>query len=357
MTYSASEIALASLSLGDIVLSRRDVLYPSLGSRIPLLAQWPLVVLTAPSDSLGSGLADLRVAPISTLMEMASSDDLRCEAEDGPLGAPFLVELWNQRAMLAANIERKIGRLSPPAIERLITLHNSMIGVDDVGSLGWSGACIETEEDPRIAHQRTRAEEAGFLSDPVEDLLHAESTRSSAPMPIAKTYRYALSDVATCRNAWAHNVWPTEVQTDTERRGLLRRAAQYVKKLARAGHAPSVTVSDIHDALTTKCVLAVWVSHPMSRHRNTEIQEYSRVAEPLGIYSLKNEWFEVGAWKVTARSKALEYRMHETILGFAVLGSVVISGPNRKLQEMFEQLYSQEHGVQDSIATDYLVGL
>jgi hypothetical protein len=168
--------------LGDVVVARRRVYYPQLAADIEIGEEWPLVVLHEEAPGLSPGHSDIRVAPLCDAIRMATHRDLLCNSEDGPLGVPFMVEVWNQRPMLVRNIDRAIGRMSVDAIELLCKLHNATIGLHPWEAIPPErhGTAITSADDPRLEHQRKRILKAAFLSEPVDELLDA---RAEAGIP------------------------------------------------------------------------------------------------------------------------------------------------------------------------------
>jgi hypothetical protein len=204
----------ATYQLGDIVVAKREVYFPVHSATVDLGREsWPLVVLGTDQAAPNSHLRDIRVAPISTAVEYASDLDLICEADEGPFGARFMVELWNQRPMLVTNVDRMIGTLEGEARRQLCLLHNALVGAgsrSDVDPIRFGGQ-IDYDLDPRIAYQQMRAAEAAFLSDPVEEVLTGVASRLEAralrwPVPVSsepvfKGVRLFIEEVDRSRNS------------------------------------------------------------------------------------------------------------------------------------------------------------
>lgn len=160
----------AQVQLGDIYMSREEIYVPSLGFRLPVGRARPLVVLGNSTGSLRPDLPDVQIAPISIRVDMATDLDLVCGAEDGPLKTEFIVEVWNGRPMLVANLGERLGELSDRARSRLVDLHNAMhtgAAVPDE----WRGPAVTDDDDPRLEFQRDELRAAAYLSEPVDDML------------------------------------------------------------------------------------------------------------------------------------------------------------------------------------------
>lgn len=172
--YSMRKRFLPNLKLGDIVLTSKDVYFPTLGTSVPYGEEWLVVVLAGSEGAPSSKYPDIRIAPIGRKRQNATDSDLLCAAADGPIGSDFHIELWNQRPMLLCNVLEKIGFLSTEAIDRLIVAHNHLVGIEVEESrlMEWLGTPLTSEDDPRIAIMDSQVDRAAFLSDPVEEMLH-----------------------------------------------------------------------------------------------------------------------------------------------------------------------------------------
>jgi hypothetical protein len=196
-----------TLKLGDVILSRRSVYFPALRATVDIGEEWPLVVLDGPESSLDSSLPDIRVAPISDAVHFASHRDVRCNAEEGPLGVLFMVELWNQRAMLVHNVARRLGELSREAVDGLCLVHNAIVGAIPFSAVSPDrhGPPIDSENDPRIEYQRDRVLRAGFLSDPVDEILELDAQRRVAN-PYTVTLERPAEQLSFLHHAFVRNV-------------------------------------------------------------------------------------------------------------------------------------------------------
>jgi hypothetical protein len=168
------------LTLGDIVVAKRTVFHPFVNAEIEHGDDWVLVVLAGTEGAAHPEFADIRVAPVSTTMQMAADLDLLCKADEGPLGQDFFIEVWNQRPMLFRNVREKIGRLADGAVDRLVQMHNYVVGGhgDEIDPT-WRGSAL-IDNDPRNDYQLKRAERAAFLSDPADELLGIPQGKGNA---------------------------------------------------------------------------------------------------------------------------------------------------------------------------------
>ena len=185
--------------LGDVVRVTTDVLYPSVNARVPGRgAPWYVVVL-GQLQPYNDAFPELRVAPIADDIALASDLDLVLAPGDGPFAVPVLVEVWNQRAMLVANIDKSVGKLSGTAVDRLCKVHNAMMAGGEGVTPEWTGAPIEAEDDPRFVHQQERSRAAEFLSDPVDELL---------ALPARSWHRQYTTEIAiTSSTNWATDLF------------------------------------------------------------------------------------------------------------------------------------------------------
>lgn len=131
-------------------------------------------VLAQPEPPFDAAHPEIRVAPISFAVEFATDVDLICAAGEGGLDQPFVVELWNQCAMLVEDLEpTAVGEVSSATLSHAYAVHNAMVDADEVVPEGVTGTPIEVDTDPRIRHQEHRADLAEALSRGAEALLAA----------------------------------------------------------------------------------------------------------------------------------------------------------------------------------------
>lgn len=123
-------------------------------------------------EPLNAQHPDMRIAPISLETADASDLDVVCAADEGPVGQPFHVEVWNQREVLVADFEPvATGMISEPAMADVYAAHNSMIGIGRDVSEGRRGPPIVGPEDPRIGTMELRLSLAEQLSRAAEERL------------------------------------------------------------------------------------------------------------------------------------------------------------------------------------------
>lgn len=147
-------------------------------------------VLSQPEPPFNALHPEVRIAPVSFAVEFAADLDLKCDATEGGLPLPFLVELWNQRAILVEELEpHEVGHVSATTLANAYAVHNAMVGEVD----GTEARCaavgreIELATDPRVEYQERRADLAEALSRRADTLL--------APAPrvrAASTYRVEI---------------------------------------------------------------------------------------------------------------------------------------------------------------------
>ena len=133
-----------------------------------------VVILTQFSEPFNHEHPEIRVAPISRALKYATNFDVICAASDSELGEEFLVEVWNQRAMLVEHLGEKRGDLSPKALRAVYAVHNALVGearANDDLSDALVGSPIEQDSDPRIQYQEHRHGLAEELSRKAEAIL------------------------------------------------------------------------------------------------------------------------------------------------------------------------------------------
>lgn len=176
------------LSYGDIAGLRGDAYYPLSGRQsIDLTGSGCVVVLTLLDPPYDNAHPEVRVAPLTFRVDMATDLDLVCPAESGPFGRAFVVEVWNQRAMLVENLVGVIGTLDDAARRHLATLHNVMLGLGEESELApaWHGLHLVEDDDPRLAYQATRAEWAECLSASTDQLLQLRPSAVHGHLSVA----------------------------------------------------------------------------------------------------------------------------------------------------------------------------
>lgn len=131
---------------------------------------------------------ELRVAPVSLSPEFATDLDLLCSGDEGGVGVAFMIEVWNQRAMLVEHLHPTVlGTLGDAKLAALYALHNQIVGVDDGVLLDASliGPPVESPTDPRIAYQEERFALAEPLSHAAEEILFAaQSAATRTPFAV-----------------------------------------------------------------------------------------------------------------------------------------------------------------------------
>lgn len=173
---------------GSVLRARFDVLFPGSGIRRPLGKEWFVLVLDSPAEPFDPDFPDLRVAPISFDITKASDCDVLIAPSEWPGKRWALVEVWNQRSMLEANVDSFIGRVADPALRVAFQVNNVMLGLEDERNVPRDriGAPLTSESDPRIDYQADRARLAEFLSAPADDLWqHARQLRPAANGAVA----------------------------------------------------------------------------------------------------------------------------------------------------------------------------
>jgi hypothetical protein len=140
-------------------------------------------VLLQPTEPFSRQHPELRVAPISFEVNHASNFDLICAAGDGGLIQSYMVELWNQRAVLVDELENApIGAVGQATLASAYAIHNTLFSgaVQRSVPCGAVGTPIEIGTDPRIEYQNARLDLAESLSQRAEEL----AVRSEPSEPI-----------------------------------------------------------------------------------------------------------------------------------------------------------------------------
>jgi transcriptional regulator with XRE-family HTH domain len=110
----------------------------------------------------------LPVAPVSLDLAYRSRDDLTITGEESPLGYAFMIEIWNEAAMLGQQLVRYVGVLPQPLKRYLGLLYQAHLG------LGVSlaeledrlGPAILHPADPRLAFQEEEIAACSYLRRP-----------------------------------------------------------------------------------------------------------------------------------------------------------------------------------------------
>jgi hypothetical protein len=143
-----------------------------------------VVILDSGQQPAESAVSSVVSAPISTDVEFRSDRDLLVDESESPLGYEFMVEVWNEVAMLRNQLGRCVATLSSPIDRRLGLLYRSHLGLDtDLVELGRHiGPPIVHRDDPRVAFQEREIEACEHLRRPLLALARDEAAEES-PSP------------------------------------------------------------------------------------------------------------------------------------------------------------------------------
>lgn len=137
-----------------------------------------VLVLVQPQPPFNADHPEVRVAPISLAVDMKSDLDVVCQAGEG-LDEAFLIEVWNQRAMLVEDLDvERITHVPDQVMSVVYAVHGDMLGRRPAAIIPPErvGGPIEVETDPRIQYQTSRAQVAEALSAGADRLIAPSPT-------------------------------------------------------------------------------------------------------------------------------------------------------------------------------------
>lgn len=142
-----------------------------------------LVVLLADALSGARQVSEaLPIAPLSLDLAYRSRDDLTVAEQESPLGYPFMVEVWNEAALLGEQLGRYVGILPQPLKRYLGLLYQAHLGLavslDELEDR--LGPAILHPADPRLAFQDEEIAACSYLRRPALE-------RALAPLPAIQT--------------------------------------------------------------------------------------------------------------------------------------------------------------------------
>lgn len=150
------------------------------GETLPSVGVSPPVLVV--SGGNGEKVADnvIRVMPISFDTEYELAGETLLLDRSNPLTYPVLLEIFNERPMLAGNLDEYRGSVSPDELERIIQAR--------VQFLGGKGAKPDEEF---LAWKEKEIELTKFLSFPVNEVLWEEEARDQIIEISPRAYRKA----------------------------------------------------------------------------------------------------------------------------------------------------------------------
>jgi hypothetical protein len=140
---------------------------------------------------------EIRVAPVSLAVEMAMEmeGDVVVKAGEFPAGVPFMVEVWNEQAMLAENLDVCLGTLSDGVMGRIQGLR------DRFRPLSYREVVLRgLDADPKWRFRAEEYEETAYLREPAEAARAAVVER---PVPLPEWLRRVLDSLRGVVVTWA----------------------------------------------------------------------------------------------------------------------------------------------------------
>jgi hypothetical protein len=151
----------------------------------------------------------VEVAPISTAITNASEWDLLLAAEDGPLGYPAMVELWNHGTVLPDQVVERFGLLAVDGQHRLNAMYEALLNDEAPPVDVPRGVPVIADGDPRALFQEDEAERVQLFWQPAARIF--SETAPDAAASVGALLNHWLEQAGYDASDLAHKVgWPTE---------------------------------------------------------------------------------------------------------------------------------------------------
>jgi hypothetical protein len=122
----------------------------------------------------------VEVAPVSTETTNATDWDLLLAADDGPLGYPAMVEVWNQGTILGEQIVERLGLLAPDGQHRLNAMYEALLADEAPPADVPRGVAVLADSDPRTIFQEEEVERARPFWQPAARLFGERAPEAAA---------------------------------------------------------------------------------------------------------------------------------------------------------------------------------
>lgn len=175
-TLPTREVPFGDLAFGEVCIVNTDV-----GGGTLLVC----VVL----DRADGTPETVEVAPVSIEMANATDWDLLIASEEGPLGYPAMVEIWNHGTILSDQIVERLGLLVVDGQHRINAMYEALLADEEPPADVPRGVAVLADGDPRTIFQEEEAERVRPFWQPAARMFAEEAPEAAATVGSRRSRR------------------------------------------------------------------------------------------------------------------------------------------------------------------------